>query len=39
LGSQVFKAEMAVQGGTTQFAKAVNSLPWAPAATRTNVPD
>ena len=27
LGSQVFKTEMAVQGGTTQFAKAVNSLP------------
>jgi hypothetical protein len=27
LGSQVFKTEMAVQGGNTQFAKAVNTLP------------
>jgi hypothetical protein len=27
LGSQLFKQEMAVQGGTTQFAKAVNTLP------------
>jgi hypothetical protein len=27
LGGQLFRAEMAVQGGNTQFAKAVNTLP------------